>query len=105
MYIQENIRYAGTDTAPSLVIIVQKDDNGDGGNIYVNPAVTHIDGTLIADGALINGTGPTALQNWITNTTLTNRLLINGRLLTYNTRGGSLNPDLTQKVGTGVCAT
>jgi hypothetical protein len=52
--------------------------------------------------------------NWITNDDdLTNRLLINGRLLTYNTRGGSLNPDLTPihdgspfvPVPTGNCVT
>ena len=32
--------------------------------------------------------------NWI-NHTLNKRLLINGRLLTYNTRGGALYPNLT----------
>lgn len=35
-------------------------------------------------------------KNWIANPTdLQNRLLINGRLLTYNARGGSLKTDLT----------
>lgn len=30
VYIQENIRYANTDTSPSLVIIVQKDSANQG---------------------------------------------------------------------------
>lgn len=35
-------------------------------------------------------------KNWITESgLLTNRLLINGKLLTYNTRGGSLKVDGT----------
>jgi hypothetical protein len=55
VYIKENIRYAGTNTFPSLVIIVQKEGNN-GGNIYVDPAVTQIDATLIADGALMSAT-------------------------------------------------
>lgn len=90
VYIQENIRYIQEGSYfPSLVIIVQK-ENGIGGNIYVNPRVTRIDGTLIADGALMNGmlsgNSMTSL-NWIDNwDRLYNSLLIHGRLLTYNTR-------------------
>lgn len=77
------------------MIIARKDAAGVGGNIYVDPQVTSIDATLIADGALINGT----LENnvitpkvWFEDTEgeLKNPLVINGRLLTYNTRGGSL---------------
>lgn len=61
--------------------------------------MTQIDGTLIADGALMNGRSVNDIVEpivWITDITagsnrlLDNRLTINGRLLTYNTRGGSL---------------
>ncbi len=83
-------------TNPSLVIIAQKDSGGNGGNIYVNPLVQRIDATLIADGALMNGVSGVA-KNWITDT-LSNRLLINGKLFTYNTRGGSLKVDDTTLV-------
>ena len=44
----------------------------------------------------MNGTttnGTTTTKNWITNATdLTNRLTINGRVYSYNTRGGSITP-------------
>jgi hypothetical protein len=92
IYIENNITYSTIiGDNPSLVIIVQKDTEGRGGNVYINPEVTHSDATLISDGALMNaslsGLVLTPL-NWILNENiLTNRLLINGRLLTYNTRG------------------
>lgn len=48
---------------------------------------------MIADGALMNFDG-TEYRNWIKDPSLLQkRLLINGRLLTYNTRGGSLKND------------
>ena len=53
MYLSDNIRYATRDS--SLVIIVKKDSEGHGGNLYVNPSVTKIDATIITDGALMNG--------------------------------------------------
>ena len=57
--------------------------------------MTSIDGTLIADGALMNGTladNVITPKVWFDDTAgeLKNPLTINGRLLTYNTRGGSL---------------
>jgi hypothetical protein len=92
--LQSDIRYDSTKTDASLVIIVQQDSEGNGGNIYIDPTVTHIDATVIADGALMNGTVVSWVviaKNWITNNAeLINPLVINGRLLTYNTRGWSL---------------
>lgn len=93
--INNNILYStSTGDTPSLVIIAQAKD-GHGGNIYVRPDVTNINATLIADGALMNGVGgpPTtgAPLNLVSNADiLDKRLLINGKLFTYNTRGGSL---------------
>jgi len=85
--IYNDISYstASGDT-PSLVIIVQKDSGGTGGNVYVDPSVTKINATIIADGALMNGISGTP-QNWLQNDAILNsRLQINGKLLTYNTR-------------------
>lgn len=57
----------------------------------MNPEVTQIDGTLIADGALMNGVldnGNIIRKVWLADTAgdLKHPLTINGRLLTYNTR-------------------
>ncbi len=73
-----------------MVIIVQK-LNGKGGNIYINPDVSNIDATLIADGALMNGVKSVATilsKDWISHGVppFGERLIINGRLLTHNTR-------------------
>jgi hypothetical protein len=87
--INSNIEYTGS--GKTLLLIARKNNAGQGGNIYISPTVTRIDAIIIADGGtLINGT-PTATKNWITNPSdLTNRLTINGRLYSYNTRGGSI---------------
>jgi hypothetical protein len=57
--------------------------------------VSNVKATLIADGALINGENGASI-NWLTETGQKklddNKLTINGRLFTYNTRGGSITP-------------
>jgi len=93
--INSNIEYTGT--GKTLLLIARKNGAGQGGNIYINPSVTRVDAIIIADGgSLMNGTttnGTTTTKNWITNATdLTNRLTINGRVYSYNTRGGSITP-------------
>ena len=87
-------------TGKTLLLIARKNSAGQGGNIYINPTVTRVDTIIIADGgSLMNGTttnGTTTTKNWITNATdLTNRLTINGRVYSYNTRGGSITPQAT----------
>lgn len=79
------------------MIVSLKDSAGIGGNIYIDPQVTNIDATIIADGALMNGTknGSNDMYSkvWYNQSAaieLQNPLVINGQLLTYNTRGGSL---------------
>jgi hypothetical protein len=96
--INSNIEYTGT--GKTLLLIARKNGAGQGGNIYINPSVTRVDAIIIADGgSLMNGTttnGTTTTKNWITNATdLTNRLTINGRVYSYNTRGGSITPQAT----------
>jgi len=94
--INSNIDYSGSDK--TLVLIARKTNNN-GGNIFINPSVTRLDAILIADGALMNATttngtsttSTTTIKNWIDNPDeLSNRLTINGRLYSFNTRGGSL---------------
>ncbi|MCB9806985.1 hypothetical protein H6768_04015 [Candidatus Peribacteria bacterium] len=91
--INTNIEYLGSNK--TLLLVARKNGAGQGGNIYINPTVTRIDAIIIADGgAIMNGTTTTTststtttTQNWITNaSSLTNRLTINGRLYSYNTR-------------------
>jgi hypothetical protein len=96
--INSNIEYTGS--GKTLLLIARKNNAGQGGNIYINPTVTRIDAIIIADGGtLINGTTAnwtTTTKNWISNASdLTNRLTINGRLYSYNTRGGSITPQAT----------
>ncbi len=81
--IDDNIMYSGTEA--SLVIIVRKKGNK-GGNIYIHPTVTRIHATLIAEGAVMNGSygGP---LNWLSHSSsLINSLTIYGKLYSYNTR-------------------
>jgi len=73
--INTNIDYSGT--GKLLLLVARKSTNGYGGNIYINPSVTHIDALIIADGgALINSNINASGQ----------RLLVNGRIYSYNTR-------------------
>lgn len=95
--ISQNINYTNTTTPASaavskiLVLIARKDSTGQGGNIEIDPSVTHIDAILIADGGALKTTDNT------TPLTPAQRLTINGRIYSYNTRAGSLttttNPD------------
>ncbi len=77
--ISENITYSGA--GKTLLLIARKNGAGKGGDIIIDPSVTHIDAILIADGGALRTTDAT---------TPTDRLTINGRLYSYNTRGGSL---------------
>jgi len=46
--ITQNINYSGT--GKLLVLIARKNNNGQGGNILIDPTVSNIDAILIADG-------------------------------------------------------
>lgn len=71
-----------------LILIARKNTTTNtGGNIYINPSVTHIDAIIIADGAVMNADS-TGVKNWIDDTSLLGTpLRINGRLYSFNTRG------------------
>lgn len=78
--ITDDIFYTGGSTH-SLIIIARKNNQGKGGNIRIRPGVSQIDAILIADGGALINTDPDAPGQ---------RLIINGRLYSYNTRAGSL---------------
>lgn len=67
----------------SLILIARKNSSGNGGNITIDSTVTNIDAVLIADGGAVKSAD---------STTPGERLTINGRIYSYNTRGGSLKP-------------
>ena len=95
MNVQINADIVSATTNSLLVIIAHKNSQGAGGNIFIDPSVTRIDAVLIADGALMNAQNG-IIQDWITDATtktylLSTRLTINGRLYSFNTRGGSIN--------------
>ncbi len=81
IHIKENITYSGTGN--SLLLIARRNSAGNGGNIIIDPTVTRIDAVLIADGGALQSSSAS---------TPGERLTINGRIYSYNTRGGSLQP-------------
>ena len=71
----------------TLIIIARKNSRGVGGNILIDPSVSRIDAILIADGAIINAQNG-ALKEYTTDADiLSKRLIVNGRIYSFNTRG------------------
>ncbi len=87
LYITTNMSY--TDTSSILGVVVQKDEAGNGGNLYIDPSITNIVGTYIIDGSVMSysdalgeiGVGDIA--------TLKHQLYIYGSIVSENTIGGS----------------
>lgn len=96
VYIKSNIVYSGNDKG-SFGLIVIKDNNGKGGNIYVDPAVTNIAGGYYAEGAMMSAqdSGSDGIQEsevfdgFTDKGALKNQLFIKGTLISRNTIGGS----------------
>ncbi len=89
LYITNNMYYSPTDPNSILGVVVQKDENGNGWNIYINPSVTNIVGTYVIDGSIMSsndGINPI----WTSNIALLkNQLYIYGSIVSENTIGGS----------------
>ncbi len=79
IHIKENINYSGP--GKTLLLIARRNVTGQGGNIIIDTTVTNIDAILIADGGALKSSNASAPGE---------RLTINGRIYSYNTRGGSL---------------
>lgn len=86
LYIRSNMYYTTKDSI--LGIMVQKDTNGNGGNIYIDPSLTNIVGAYIIDGSFqsYDGTSVLGVSNI---SALKNQLYIYGSMVSENTIGGS----------------
>lgn len=73
--IKNNINYTGS--GKTLILIARRNSAGVGGDIIVDPSVTRIDAIIIADGGTLQSADAM---------TPGERLTINGRLYSYNTR-------------------
>jgi len=91
LYIQSNMSYASNDSI--LGVIVQKDSAGNGGNLYIDPAITNLVGSYVIDGSIISYNGTTELGYNANIDDLKNQLYLLGSITSENTIGGSkLNP-------------
>ncbi|MBC7498344.1 hypothetical protein H7170_01750 [Candidatus Gracilibacteria bacterium] len=90
LYITRDMYYMTADDI--LGVVVQKDEAGNGGNLYIDPSITNIVGTYILDGSVLSYDGTTEIG--VGNiTTLKNQLYIYGSIVSENTIGGSrMNP-------------
>ena len=89
LYIKDNIYYASS--SDILWIIVLQDEDGNGWNIYIDPAVTNIAATIYAEGSLISFDGSNELSGNTQQEMLKNQLHIYGSVFSENTIGGSVN--------------
>lgn len=90
VYINTNMYYANPNSI--LGIVIQKDKNGNGWNLYIDPSVNNIVGTYFIDGSILsyNGTSEIGIGNI---GILKNQLHIFGSIVSENTLGGSrMNP-------------
>lgn len=87
-----------------LGIIALTDKNNRGGNIYIDPSVTNVVGTLVAQKAVMSYDGTRELGGDTNITTLKNQLYIHGSIISRNTIGGSRKstPECP-KFHTGAC--
>lgn len=92
LYIKNDMYYDDK-TKDILWMVVLKDENGKWGNIYIDPNVTNIVWTMVADRSLISYDGIQELDGTHDFDLLKNQLHIYGSLITENTLWGSrLNP-------------
>ncbi len=87
LYITSNMYYSASDAL--LGVMVQKDENGNGWNLYIDPTVTNIVGTYIVDGSVMSSTNGVTSMGTSNIALLKNQLYIYGSILSENTIGGS----------------
>jgi hypothetical protein len=87
LYIHGNMSYA--DTSSILGIVIQKDEAGNGGNLYIDPSVTNIVGTYIIDGSVSSSSDGLSMIGVGDISTLKNQLYIYGSIVSENTIWGS----------------
>ncbi len=82
LYIKWDI--INTDNKSSLTIIITRDKENRGWNIYIDPHVTNIDAYIIAEGSMMNYNGSDVLTSWAELEQLRRQLLIYGFIDTKN---------------------
>jgi hypothetical protein len=87
LWIMRDMYY--TDTQSILGVVVQKDENGNGGNLYVSPGITNIVGAYVLDGSIISYNGISELWYNTPASVLRNQLLIYGSIVSENSIWGS----------------
>lgn len=93
LYIESNI-IADDKESDILWIIVLKDEEGNGGNIYIDPVVENIDSILYADKAMVSYDptyGEISPDTWFDYNNLNNQLIIYWTLFSNNTIWGSVD--------------
>lgn len=84
LYITKNMFYKDNDSV--LGVVVQKNEQWQGGNLYIHPSITNIVGAYVLDGSIINYDGRQEIG--IGNIQLLkNQLHIYGMLVAHNTIG------------------
>lgn len=86
LYIKSNMYYQNKDAILGVVLL--KDKNGNGGNLYIDSSITNIVGSYVMDGSVQSHDGTSVLG--ISNiSALKNQLYIYGSIVSENTIGGS----------------
>ena len=104
LYIKRNMYYPSTGEN-MLGVVVQKDSNGVGWNLYIDKWVTNIVGTFILDGSVISYDGTNELGYNASIIDLKNQLHIFGTIVSENTIGWSRqNPPKCPSLLTTPCS-
>lgn len=104
LYISKDMYYATVDSI--LAVVVQKDEAGNGGNLYIDPNITNIVGTYIIDGSVMSYSDILGEIGVGDITTLKNQLYIYGSIVSENTIGGSrMSPLRCPSLINTTCAT
>lgn len=88
LYINSDMYYTNNNSI--LWVVIQKDANLNGWNLYINPEVTNIVWTYVADGYAASYDWLSEISVWRINK-LKNQLYVYGWLITHNTIGWSRN--------------
>jgi hypothetical protein len=96
IYIESNIYY-NNNNQDILGIIALSDENGNGWNIYIDPDITNIVGTMFAEKSVISFDADGAGELWggTDQETLKNQLHIYGSVFSENTIWGSRSNPIT----------
>ncbi len=88
LYIKNDMYY--DPSKPSILgVIIQKDENNNGWNLYIDPGVTNVVGTYVIDRSVMSYDGASELWYSTSIAVLKNQLYIFGTILSDNTIGWS----------------